>query len=271
MAKLFSPRVGQNFGEAFLSTLDRERKLNQQQQQFQQQMAFRNRQLNFINIYRDNLIEQNRVQEERLRDQGIADVIGGGFTPIDQVEGDVTRVPTTELFGQEFLNPQTQAPKQEGIERTITKNINGKPIIFGVTDSGELIELGEKFIKPDKSDKSKDPQPQKWRNFGESIGELKKFEKGSDDFNSARTSARQSAYATMLPNAWSFYKKYFKDSGREGSTNKFFLARIRWGLKEDLINAEDAQDLIDFSKYRSDLFELGAPTTKPDDTNFLGF
>lgn len=58
MAKLLSKQGIQNFSESFLSTIDRERKLAQNREQFQQQMAFRNRQLDFLSVYRQSLIEQ---------------------------------------------------------------------------------------------------------------------------------------------------------------------------------------------------------------------
>jgi hypothetical protein len=70
MAKLFSPNVSKNFGEAFLSTVDRERKLRQQQQQFDQEMSFRNRQLNFLNAYREGLLGINQGNlDARNREQ----------------------------------------------------------------------------------------------------------------------------------------------------------------------------------------------------------
>ncbi len=128
MAKLFSPRVGQNFGEAFLSTIDRERKLRQQQLQFQQDQAFRNRQLDFLNVYREGILANQDAQEKRLIDQGKAGLIEAGFTPIGQIEGrknirtdkfesttpegDITSVPTTKLFGQEFTPPPPETPKE---------------------------------------------------------------------------------------------------------------------------------------------------------------
>jgi len=65
--KLFSPNVSKNFGESFNATVDRERKLKQQQDQFNQDMAFRNRQLGLIDIYRTELLADQDAQEKRLQ------------------------------------------------------------------------------------------------------------------------------------------------------------------------------------------------------------
>ena len=54
MGKFISAQGIKNFGESFNATVDRERKLKQQQDQFNQQMAFRNRQLGLLNIYRQD-------------------------------------------------------------------------------------------------------------------------------------------------------------------------------------------------------------------------
>ena len=69
MGKFISKQGIQNFGEAFLSTIDRERKLRQDQDQFNQAQAFRERQLDFLNVYRNSLTEQAKAQEERLQAQ----------------------------------------------------------------------------------------------------------------------------------------------------------------------------------------------------------
>ena len=101
MAKLFSPRVSQNFGEAFLSTIDRERKLRQQQQQFQQDQAFRNRQLDFLQTFRQGTLEaRSREQDFKERpvipdptEQARIMPLGGGFIEerfIKDVEGKET-------------------------------------------------------------------------------------------------------------------------------------------------------------------------------------
>ena len=66
-AKLFTPNVGKNFGESFLATVDRERKLKQQQDQFNKDMAFKNRQLGLIDIYRTELLADQDAQEKRLQ------------------------------------------------------------------------------------------------------------------------------------------------------------------------------------------------------------
>jgi len=92
MGKLFSPRVSSNFTEAFLSTVDRERKLKQRREEFNQELKFRNRQLDFLNIYRNSLeqqaderIEQNRIQEKRLREQFEFDKLPKEPEPIKQL------------------------------------------------------------------------------------------------------------------------------------------------------------------------------------------
>ena len=47
----------QNFNEAFLSTMDRERKLKEQREQFDREMGFRRRQLDLLDAYRQKQVE----------------------------------------------------------------------------------------------------------------------------------------------------------------------------------------------------------------------
>ena len=265
-----------DFDEFFMNAFQFQQSLNEKRETRMQDINFKLRQLSLISDYRDEIITGQKQQEARLQEAQDFD-IRSSFVPIEGRQNirtgefdNETNLPArtgedlNKQFGRNLFDPIggfvrkdliPEAPKQEGIERTITDYSSGEGIIYGITDSGERKRLGKAKPITEKTT-DKDPKPEKWKNFGKSVGELKKFEKGSDDYKNARTSARQSAYATMLPNAWGFYKKHFIDGGSEKVSNRHFLSRVRWGLEKNLINAEDAQDLIDFGKYRSDLFEI---------------
>ena len=281
--KLFSPNVGKNFGEAFNATVDRERKLKQQQDQFNQDMAFRNRQLGLLNIYRQDTEKRlqaaqdinKQVTEYGITSQyqevpkGIGDVnLDRSFDPVltpsgtsggdlnKQFEGALNPFDPNKRYTPAQETPKLSEDRYETVSSGVIGEGGSKVNIIRDKHTNEEFEVPV-HITPEKIKDSGDPNPQKWANFGKSVTEFKNIsDKKSDQYKNAKTAARQSAYSTMLPNAYDFYKKHFIDGGQENVTNRYFLSRVRWGLGEDLINAEDAQDLIDFSSYRSDLFEI---------------
>ena len=198
----------------------------------------------------------------------IANLIGQGFTEtttsrLNQRTGEQQRAPDALQVGEQFFLPPipqvgTKKLSEDRYETVVTNAIGtgelkGQKVNI-IRDKHTNKEFERAIFTADKD--SKDPQPEKWKNFGVSISEFKTLDKNDGDYENKRTAARQSAYATMLPNAWGFYKKYFIDEGSEKVSNKHFLSRVRWGVQKDLISDEEAQDLIDFSSYRSDLFKI---------------
>ena len=182
-AKLFTPNVGKNFGEAFLSTIDRERKLRQDQDQFNQAQAFRERQLDFLNVYRNSLTEQAKAQEERLQNQ-LDYNVSQGYAPVqeglvpgrkNQRTGEFdTHLPTTTgkevkgLFGADigegnFVRKDLipQAPEEFTGDRyeTISSNVKGTGKFQGqkvnkIYDKKEKREFQEPVILDPKSNES---------------------------------------------------------------------------------------------------------------------
>lgn len=170
----------QQFGESFIRTLDRERTLRQQQEEFNRKMQFENRQLDFSikrnEEYQNYLNSTNQRQgyESFLQNFAPESTLGTGrenprtgnfdygengmlSTPVFK-EKDIEKgyggldVPEGNYIRPSLL-PQT--PKQEGIERTITDYTDpNKPVIFGITDSGKKIELGTGAPKTSKGGKN---------------------------------------------------------------------------------------------------------------------
>jgi len=104
MGKLFSPRVSQNFTEAFLSTVDRLAKEKQQRDEFNQRLQFRNRQLDFLNVYRESIIRQAGERIEETGEQ-------------NDIRNDLNALKFGELQGQNDitndLNERKFAEKQK--------------------------------------------------------------------------------------------------------------------------------------------------------------
>ena len=148
----------QTFNEAFLSTLDRERKLREQREQFDREMGFRRRQLDLLDAYRQEQIAINKGHLEARQQEGVGRLLERGFTP--DVES-----PEVELFGKGFdypkfePEPTTQAEtfyeggnllERKFIERDgekITTDIN---LLKGLTSTSTGKGTGTPSIKEDK-------------------------------------------------------------------------------------------------------------------------
>ncbi len=143
--------VFSSFDEAFMNAYQFQQSLDEKRATRIQDINFRLRELSLLSDYRQDV--ENRLRESQgiRKDEGRERLYRSGFT--DTQEG---QTPDINVFDQGLTSPIVEQ-KQEGIERTITKNIDGKPVIFGVTDSGGQIELGEKYFKPDKEGKDKAP------------------------------------------------------------------------------------------------------------------
>ena len=130
MGKFISKQGIQNFGEAFLSSIEQQRRLQQQQEQFDEQMGFRERQSDLTEVYRQGLFAQNQEQEARLREGQKIDLIKGGFTPVQEgfSPDDMTKqggghyFPTLDVGGNLYKYPEQEAPKQNWELTTLKKN-----------------------------------------------------------------------------------------------------------------------------------------------------
>ncbi len=135
-------KTGSQFDEFFMNAFQFQQSLNEKRATRTQDINFRLRQLSLLDDYRQGLIENYERSSNLRGEEELGRYRRQGFT--DTKEG---QTPDVNVLGQGLTSPVIE-PEQEGIERTITKNINGKPVIFGVTDSGGLIDLGEKYYQP---------------------------------------------------------------------------------------------------------------------------
>jgi len=157
--------AAQQFGEAFLTTLTQTRRLKQERDLFAQGQATLNRRITLLDIFRQGIIAEGQARERRqietqkfdqqlatinLGLEGVTETTTSRFNPRTQRqegtrgEGDISDV--FQLGERSLLLP---APEEEqfSIERTETLDVDGKPVIFGVDDAGNLKRIGKKFIK----------------------------------------------------------------------------------------------------------------------------
>ena len=178
MAKLFSKYGAQSFGEAFLKTLENERERKQRLEETNREFAFRERQgkLNrdMTQQYYDMMLQKEEIQEKRLREQNILDMIRAGFRPVEEgfVEGRQnirkgkfeTDEPTFDIFDKSFAFPLPKPPKS--YEETVLEpyklggEIEKKYDVDPVTGKKTLKDVGTWF-KPDKTSGGEDKKPRK--------------------------------------------------------------------------------------------------------------
>lgn len=124
----------QHFGETLLTVIQNERDRRLRLEEFNREMGWRNRQLNFTAKYQEGLLERGQQQEDRLREQNIANLIGSGFRTGGQLGRENIRTgerdiqePAFELFGEKFGFPPQQAPEPFTGDRyeTISNNVVG--------------------------------------------------------------------------------------------------------------------------------------------------
>ena len=150
----------QQFGDNFLKVIENERDRKQRRNEFNNEMAFRNRQLNFLNNYRQGILADQRTQAELSQNQFEAD-LSSQFPQTQkgsagaQLGSELNRKFGTDIFGAEnFFSdiiPQTPKPitqaeliKEGGA--TLERKFTTDPI------SGEEITTDfSSVISPDRS------------------------------------------------------------------------------------------------------------------------
>lgn len=171
-------------------------------------------------------------------------------------------------FGEDkFYAPKAASTKENW--EIVTRKEGNKDMKYWVNKNnpfGEPIPFGENFHAPPSVTNVKIdmPKPEKWKEFGNLITSAKETQftdsdgkvqdKSEQEINQAWNKAKNNFYSNMNPNAYAFYKSRFKDVGKENIDNATYLQTIKEGLANDQLTADDAQDLIDASAYRSDLF-----------------
>ncbi len=113
---------------------------------------------------------------------------------------------------------------------------------------------------------------EKWSNIGDLITDIQqnsfynketgKIEKYTDvELKQAKDRARNTAYTHLTPSAKKWYDENIKGKsksswGREDLSNADFIAEVNEALKNGDISVEAHQDLLDFSAFRPDLWDL---------------
>ena len=147
--KLFSPNVSKNFGESFNATVDRERKLKQQQDQFNKDMAFRNRQLGLLNIYRESSvgIDQGNL-DARNREQDFREIP----KPISPTEQARTRPLGGGIVEERYFEDAQGNETITGYESLISPDRSGgkdkdKTPLYDLSGSGKAFNEYREFEK----------------------------------------------------------------------------------------------------------------------------
>jgi len=152
MAKLINwNNFNKGFGETFNYTLNNERRLQQQQAQFNQEMEYRNRQSGLDQDYR-------RENIDLTKEGGIADMLGKGFKLDEQT-------PEATVYGKGFDYPPEEPQKMRplfDITQTFP-NEQGTPTVYGISkDTLEQFPLGTDYseltqrMNANKGDKEKE-------------------------------------------------------------------------------------------------------------------
>ena len=150
MGKFISKQGIQNFGEAFLSTMARERKLKQEQEQFNQQMSFRSRQLKFLNNYREGLLADQDAQEKRLQTRLDFDIEQSKITkPIEQAR---TKPLGGGIIEERFFKDAQGNETITGYESLISPDRSGgkdkdKTPLYDLSGSGKVFNEYKEFEK----------------------------------------------------------------------------------------------------------------------------
>lgn len=132
MAKLFNPKnFSDQFGESFIRTLEMDKQMRQRQEEFNRQMQFENRQLNFLQDYRNKSLEAERN------------------APFETSTGDVY----TKDFSKQLWQAPPMQPKP--LTQSRLKNYQGGVIEeqYQISPEGEVITGYENIFSPDRSDK----------------------------------------------------------------------------------------------------------------------
>jgi len=181
----------QQFGEKFLAVIQNLKREKQERDEFNREMRFRYRQMNLLNTYREGIIENQRVQQERLQNQ-LDFNVAQNYTPVENIgiTGRVnprtgkydtetgslpitTSKETKETFGADIgegnfikntLIPKTPEPFTGDRYETIASNVVGTGDYKGqkvnkVWDKQKQVETQiPVFREPDKSPEDKTPK-----------------------------------------------------------------------------------------------------------------
>jgi len=141
MAKLSSV---QQLGENFLAVIENWKKEKRDKEMFEKEMQFKHRQMNLLNTYREGIIENQRVQQERLQNQFEAD-LSNQYLPSDK---GTRGIDLNKRFGVDVFNPkgiysniQPTTPDpvkganiefKPGIGHLEVKTVDGKPVDYNL-------------------------------------------------------------------------------------------------------------------------------------------
>ena len=272
------------FGEQFVKTLESERKRKKEENEFNQDMAYKYRQQNLMmNIYQqqEDRMRESESREKEMQELGIRSqyqeispepnipllpimmggVAGGELNkPFDKA-----LMPFEE--GKFYAEKQAEAKMFDLYEDMGTESIGGKPMDRKRNKQTGKIEYFPHYEKPDKGSVTNIimPEPEKWKDFGKLITDMKqtqvydtKEEKVKELHPVERKQkwelAKNTAYSKLLPNAYNWYKKEFIDTRHEDANNEWFYKKLYIALRDDELTPEEVQDLKDFNVYREDLF-----------------
>jgi len=293
-----------NFGEVILNQINERKRAEQQQREFNQKMSFENRQLSLLGDFKQQAAINDRATTiSNIQDKYVsADSIEGRQNPrTKNVEtpsgysvpfvpfGDLNKQFGLDVFGSgnyvdKDLVPQTSdISGKDRYEEMGTYDVEGKPKKrFRDKFTGEeFYSEDDVYYQPYKGTNVNInyPKPEKWKEFGKYVTEAQTTDYFNSDDNkieklkpeevaNRRNRLRNEWKSQLLPGAKSWYDKNFE--GNEDVSNQYFLSKVRYGLSKDEITAEEAQDLIDASAYRNEVFNNYKSTPK-EKTNFLGF
>jgi len=265
------------FGEGFLTTLQSERDRKRNELEFNQKMGLEDRQMRLMDKVRQQdflLRQQNQAMDKEKTEFDIT----SGYTKNTDSLSSVGELGSNlnKQFNGAFspfeenqrYTPNTKQAIPPNYELKSLKE-NGKDMQYWVNPkdpNAPKIPFGEQYHQPQKDTvvKIDMPKPEKWKAFGNLITDAKEtqftdkngetVDKSEQERNQAWNQAKNNFYSNLNPNAYLFYKNKIKKTGKEKVDNATYLKIVRDGVNNGTLDVEDAQDLIDASAYRSDLF-----------------
>jgi len=123
------------------------------------------------------------------------------------------------------------------------------------------------------------PKEEKWGDMWNEIYEAQRttvtdkegveYKLSTEEIQSAKNKVRNKAYSHLVPSAKKWYDENIKREskgswGRENISNADFIQEINEALLHGDITIEAHQDLLDFSAYRNDLWDLDTKSYKPE-------
>ena len=168
MAKINWNLASQQFGEAFNYTLNNERRLQQQQAQFNQEMEYRNRQSGLDQDYRNSTLDMNKRQEDRLETGQKIDIMKG-LLPSQEggagamTGGDWEKQTGVDLYPAEkekdfysmFQEATPEATKETGLTPMYGGQVETEYEVDPVTGEKKVVDYGS-FFRPFESQMNDD-------------------------------------------------------------------------------------------------------------------